>query len=155
MGESTKKALRVHFDARARLEFHGATLTSNGGLLACRELDDALGLTEAATRYLQERRLILDMDSSDSPVYGEHEGAAYNGHFACVCSHPLFCFNQFGDCEGAMLRPGNVHSAHGWQEVLEPILARYERCGVRRYFRADAALASPKIYEYLEEHSFL
>jgi hypothetical protein len=56
MGESTKEALRVHFDARVRLEFHGATLTSDGGLLACRELDDALGLTEAATRYLQERR---------------------------------------------------------------------------------------------------
>ncbi len=42
MGERTKEALRVHFDARVRLEFHGATLTSDGGLLACRELDDAL-----------------------------------------------------------------------------------------------------------------
>jgi hypothetical protein len=39
--------------------------------------------------------------------------------------------------------------------VLEPILARYERSGVRRYFRADAAFASPEIYEYLEEHGFL
>jgi Transposase DDE domain group 1 len=249
MGERTKEALRVHFDARVRLEFHGATLTSDGGLLACRELDDALGLTEAATRHLQERRngrnvqhflvpllrqsvysrlagyedsndadqlagdpamrvvtshqaaekpaastntmsrfetevltqeenveglahlnaawvekalahtphrrVILDMDSSESPVYGEQEGATYNGHLACVCYHPLFCFNQFGDCGGAMLRPGNVHSAHGWQEVLEPILARYERSGVRRYFRADAAFASPEIYAYLEEHGFL
>jgi hypothetical protein len=224
MGERTKEALRVHFDARVRLEFHGATLTSDGGLLACRELDDALGLTESATRYLQERRngrnvqhllvpllrqsvysrlagyedtndadrlagdpamrvvtsrqaaerpaastntlsrfetevltheenaeglahlnaawveramahtahrrVILDMDSSESPVYGEQEGATYNGHFERVCYHPLFCFNQFGDCEGAMLRPGNVHSAHSWQEVLEPILARYQ--GLRR-----------------------
>jgi hypothetical protein len=56
MGESPKEVLRVHFDARVRLEFHGATRTSDGGLLACRELDDALGLTEAATRYLQESR---------------------------------------------------------------------------------------------------
>ena len=52
------------------------------------------------------RRIILDMDSSESPVYGEQEGAAYNGHFECVCYHPLFCFNQFGDCEGAVLRAG-------------------------------------------------
>ena len=44
----------------------------------------------------------------------------YNGHFECVCYHPLFLFNQFGDCEGATLRPGNVHSADGWQELLEP-----------------------------------
>ncbi len=56
MGESTKEALRVHFDARVRLEFHGARLTSDAGLLACRELDDALGLTETATCYLRESR---------------------------------------------------------------------------------------------------
>jgi hypothetical protein len=37
-------------------------------------------------------------------VKGLLKGAAYNGHFGCVCYHPLFCFNQFGDCEGAMLR---------------------------------------------------
>ena len=60
-------------------------------------------------------------------------------------------FNQFGDCEGAKLRAGNVHSAHEWRQVLDPILSRYEEKGVRRYFRADAAFAKPDIYEYLEE----
>ena len=64
-------------------------------------------------------------------------------------------FNQFGDCEGAKLRPGNVHNAHEWRDVLEPVVARYERAGVRRYFRGDAAFARPEIYEYLEEHGFL
>jgi hypothetical protein len=39
--------------------------------------------------------------------------------------------------------------------VLEPIVAWYERARVRRYFRADAAFASPEIYEYLEEHGYL
>lgn len=48
-----------------------------------------------------------------------------------------------------------MHSADGWREVFEPIAARYERKGVRRYFRADAAFARPEIYEYLEEHGFL
>ena len=56
MGESGRDALRVHFDARVRLEFQGAAITSDAGLLACRELDDALGLTESATGYLQESR---------------------------------------------------------------------------------------------------
>src|SRR5918996_446717 len=67
-------------------------------------------------------------------------------------SHTLnsFLFNQFGDCEGAMLRPGNVHSADGWQEVLEPVVVRYLIAAVRLLFRADAAFAKPEIYEYLE-----
>jgi len=45
MGEGTPDALRVDFDGRIRLEFHGANLTSDAGLQAYRELDDALGLT--------------------------------------------------------------------------------------------------------------
>ena len=97
------------------------------------------------------RRVILDMDSSESPVHGEQEGASYNGHFGSTCYHPLFVFNQFGDCEGAMLRAGNVHSAHRWRDVLDPILSRYGATGVRRYFWADAAFAKPDIYEYMEE----
>jgi hypothetical protein len=249
MGEKAKEALKLQFDKRLRLEFHGASITSDGGLLACRELDGALELTEVAPTYLREtrggrnvqhelvpllrqsvysrlagyedtndalrlardpamqavvgrralekqaastntlsrfetevlvteenqkgleqlnaewvdrammrtrhQRIILDMDSSESPVYGEQEGAAYNGHFECVCYHPLFCFNQFGDCEGAVLRPGNVHSAEGWREALEPIFKRHGKTGVRLYFRADAAFAKPEVYIYLEEHSFL
>jgi Transposase DDE domain group 1 len=40
------------------------------------------------------RTIVLDMDSSESPTYGEQEGSAYNGHFGCTCYHPLFVFNQ-------------------------------------------------------------
>lgn len=79
---------------------------------------------DGAMAHTSHRRVILDLDSSESPVHGQQEGAAYNGHFECVCYHPLFCFNQFGDCEGAVLRPGNVHSADGWQEFIEPIVER-------------------------------
>jgi len=105
---------------------------------------------DRAMMRTRHRRIIVDMDSSESPVYGEQEGAAYNGHFETVCYHPLFCFNQFGDCEGAMLRPGNVHSAERWREILEPIGERYQKRGVRLLFRADAAFAKPEVYEYLE-----
>ncbi len=244
MGDGEKTPLKLNFDPKVRLEFRGATITSDAGLLACRELDDALSLTDTAEEYLKEsrtgknilhkltpllrqsiysrlagyddtndadrlsqdpamrvvvgwkgpdrnaastsemgrfetelltqkdnlkgldrlnvewvkravaktvhRRIILDIDSSESQVHGQQEGAAYNGHFECMCFHPLFCFNQFGDCEGAVLRPGNVHSADGWEEFIEPIVERYLKRAVRLLFRADAAFAKPELYEYLE-----
>ena len=99
------------------------------------------------------KRLILDLDSSESPVHGEQEGAAYNGHFESVCYHPLFCFNQFGDCEGALLRPGNSPQRRSLEEVLEPVVERYQKKGIRLLFRADAAFAKPDVYEYLESQS--
>ena len=245
MGDREKASLRLQFNPQIRLELHGATITSDAGLLAFRELDDALDLTPIASDYLQEsrtgrnirhhlvpllrqsiysrlagyddtndaerlsqdpamrvvvgwqgsdrnaartntmsrfetetltqednlkglalmnpqwvelamahtphRRVILDMDSSESPVHGQQEGAAYNGHFECVCYHPLFLFNQFGDCERATLRPGNVHSADGWQELLEPVVKGYQKKGLRLLFRGDAAFAKPELYEYLEQ----
>jgi hypothetical protein len=63
--------------------------------------------------------MMLDMDSNESPTYGEQEGSAYNGHFGCMCYHPMFVFNQLGDVERCVLRSGNVRSADGWREVLD------------------------------------
>ena len=70
----------------------------------------------------QERasRAVLDMDSTEIPVYGQQENSAYNGHFESTCYHPLLLFNREGDCLAAKLRPGNVHSAEDWEELLLP-----------------------------------
>ena len=248
-GESDHGPLRPLFDRRLKLEFHGSRVTSDAGLLAYRELDDALGLTALAGGVLADsrtgrngwhgivsllrqsvygrlagyedvndadrlgrdpamrwivggkaverggastsqmgrfetellandenlaaladlsgmwidrvhdhdppRRVVLDMDSSVSPTFGEQEGTAYNGHFGCTCYHPLFVFNQFGDLERCALRPGNVHSAHGWRDVLVPVVERYKERAIRLYFRGDAAFASPEIYDYLEAEGML
>jgi hypothetical protein len=243
-GETDTSALRLDFDRRLLLQFRGSTITSDAGLLAYRELDDAVHLTDTAANALADARtgkngrhrlagllrqavfgrlagyedvndaerlcrdpairwvvgdraisgsaasasqmgrfeakwlsrpenlralidlpgqwidrlrqrrspktIVLDMDSSESPTYGEQEGSAYNGHFACLCYHPLFIFNQFGDVERCALRPGNVHSADGWRAMLEPVIARYRGVVKHLYFRGDAAFANPEIYEFLE-----
>jgi hypothetical protein len=248
MADPTGEALRLDFDRRLMLQFCGSAITSDGGLLAYRELDDALSLTDTAANTLADARtgkngrhrlagllrqsvfgrlagyedvndadrlcrdpamrwvvgdratigsaasasqmgrfetkwlcrpenlaaladlpgqwidkvhnrrppkmIVLDMDSSESPTYGEQENSAYNGHFGCTCYHPLFVFNQFGDLERCALRSGNVHSAADWRNVLEPVIVRYRDAVKRRYFRGDAAFANPEIYEFLEAEGY-
>jgi hypothetical protein len=91
------------------------------------------------------------MDSTEVAVYGQQEQSAYNGHFESTCYHPLLLFNREGDCLAAKLRPGNVHSAEGWEELLLPEIERQQRLGQEVVFRADAAFAKPELYEALEE----
>jgi Transposase DDE domain group 1 len=64
--------------------------------------------------------------------------------------HPLFLFNQFGDLERCLLRPGSVHSAEEWRSVLVPVIARPRGRGFVLYFRGDAAFAKPELDGLLE-----
>ena len=244
MGETQGQPFQLSFNSSLKVDFQGSRVTSDGGLVLVRELDERLGFGELITRHLADsrgknpqlpladllrqsvysrlagyedlndaarlsqdptfrligskkiwergaaltsrlqsfetelltqadnfaglaalnrelvaraetiaspRRIVLDMDSTEVRVHGQQEQSAYNGHFESTCYHPLLLFNREGDCLAAKLRPGNVHSAEGWQELLLPEIERQQRQGKEVVFRADAAFAKPELYEALEE----
>jgi hypothetical protein len=132
--------------------FETGWLTSEANLTALTDLSGAW--IDRVHMRKPQTTIVLDMDSSVSETHGAQEGTAYNGHFTCMCYHPLFVFNQFGDLERCSLRSGNVHSADSWRAVLEPVVARYRNKMKRRYFRGDAAFANPEIYEFLEDEDY-
>ena len=68
--------------------FETETLTQQDNLQGLARMNPQW--VEDAMAHTPHQRVILDMDSSESPVHGHQEGAAYNGHFECVCYHPLF-----------------------------------------------------------------
>lgn len=244
MGEKQNQPFQLSFNRSLKVDFQGSRVTSDGGLILARELDERLGLGDLIAQYLTDsrrgkntqlpladllrqsvysrmagyedvndaerlsqdptfrligsekiwergaaltsrlqsfetelltqeenlaglaainreligraetidapKRVVLDMDSTEIPVYGRQENSAYNGHFGSTCYHPLLLFNREGDCLAAKLRPGNVHSAEDWEELLLPEIERQQKQGKEVVFRADAAFAKPEIYEALE-----
>ena len=120
--------------------FETEMLASEENLLGLMAVNREL-VAQAETQDDSER-VVLDMDSTESPVHGQQEGSAYNGHFESVCYHPLLLFNQHGDCLAAKLRPGNVHSAKDWNELLLPEIERQQAAGKQVTFRAMRPLPS-------------
>jgi len=95
--------------------FETERLAEEGNFAALARINrELIGRVEAMD---SPQRVVLDMDSTEIPVYGEQERSAYNGHSECRCYHPLLLFHREGDCLAAKLRPGNVHSAEGGEEL--------------------------------------
>ena len=245
MGEAQNQPFQLSFNPRLRIEFQGSRVTSDGGLLLVRELDERLGVSDLIAQHITDprgknmqfpltdlvrqsiyrrlagyedvndaerlshdptfrligaeqlwergaaltsrvhsfetelltqdknlaglaainrellaradamelsRRVVLDIDSTEIPVYGQQEQSAYNGHFEATCYHPLLLFNREGDCLAVKLRPGKVHSAEDWDAVLLPEIERQQTQGKDVVVRADAGFAKPELYEALEKH---
>ncbi len=195
MGEIQNQPFQLSFNASLKIDFQGSRVTSDGGLVLVRELDEHLGFGELIAQHLSDsrrgkntqlpladllrqsvnsrlagyedvndarrlsqdptlrligsektwergaaltsrlqsfetellaqeenlaglevinreliakaegvdspQRVVLDMDSTEIPVYGQQEQSAYNGQFESTCYHPLLLFNREGDCLAA------------------------------------------------------
>src|SRR3712207_7419151 len=92
-GEANGATLRVAFDPRLKLEFHGTKITSDAGLLPFRDLDDALGLTDLAGEALTDTRTGQNgrhtLDRKSTRLNSSHANISYavfclkkkNNHF--------------------------------------------------------------------------
>jgi Transposase DDE domain group 1 len=129
--------------------FETALLTQDENFTGLAQINRELIAKAAAVDSPQ--RVVLAMDSTEIPVYGQQEHGADNGHFESTCDPPRLRFHRAGDCLAAKLRPGNVHSAEDWDERLLPELARQQQRGKEVVFRAAAAFAKPAIDEALEK----
>jgi hypothetical protein len=110
--------------------------------------------------YLQEReragrptRVLLDVDGTDDPTYGEQEGTAYHGYFRQHMYFPLLIFD--GDTDQlitAVLRPGNAHGSRGVVAILKRLIPalRARWPGVPIELRADSGFAVPDLYAWCE-----
>src|SRR5664280_876331 len=196
VGENQNQPVQLSFNPSLRVDFQGSRVTSDGGLVLVRELDERLGFSDLIARHLTDsrakntqlpladllrqsiysrmagyedvndaerlsqdptfrligsekiwergaaltsrlqtfetgmlaeqenfaglarinreligkaeavdspQRVVLDMDSTEIPVYGQQENSAYNGHLESTCYHPLLLFNREGDCLAAKL----------------------------------------------------
>jgi len=56
LGAPQNGGMRLLFDRRLRLEFRGAKITTDAGLLAARELDEMMGLTDMAGELIEDKR---------------------------------------------------------------------------------------------------
>src|SRR5271167_2129262 len=199
MGETQDRPFQLSFNSSLKVDFQGSRVTSDGGLVLVRELDERLGFGELIARHLADsrgkntqlpladllrqsvysrlasyedlndaarlaqdptfrligsrkiwergaaltsrlqsfetelltqeenlsglatinreliaraeaidspRRVVLDMDSTEIPVYGQQEQSSYNGHSETTCYHPLLMFNGEGDLCGGEAATG-------------------------------------------------
>ncbi len=129
--------------------FENNILATGKGMKA---LEDMISRSaDTLLRRRNKRRLIIDVDSTEDPVHGNQEGAAFNGYFEQVCYHPLFCLTNKGDLLSARLRPGNAHSADGVMDLISPLVDLYRSWFKQFWLRGDAAFAGPDLYEFCEK----
>jgi len=133
-------------------------------------LRDALG--ESCERHLRAtggdhaaRRVTVDIDSFPILVHGRQPGAAYNGHYREFVYHPLVAsYAVAGGYDSmheghrlgngfvhAILRQGQVHTAHGVKRFLQEVVRKARGLGHLLDFRIDAGYTDGATLDFLTD----
>lgn len=121
----------------------------------CYRLAETLGAC-----YLRERErigppthLVLELDGTDDPTYGDQEQTGYHGYYRQHQYFPLLVFDGETDqLITAVLRPGAVHASRGIVAILKRIVRAIRTAWptVTLEIRADCGFAIPALYDYCD-----
>lgn len=105
------------------------------------------------------RRIIIDMDPTDDPTYGDQQLTFFNAYYDTWCYLPMITTIQF-DHEpdqyqvAPVLRPGNAKGSLGAIGILKRLVPRLREAfpNAQIYARMDGAFAAPEVLSWLEAH---
>ncbi len=122
-----------------------------------RQLDAAAGelLARAWGAGARPKRLVIDLDSSITPVHGYKKAGARYGHTRVLGYHPLFATSaQTGDVIHARLRHGAANTQYGAKRFFEESIARCRRAGHADGFlvRADSGFVNYGLFRAIRRH---
>jgi len=105
-------------------------------------------------RKRKPKRIILDLDGTDDPTYGDQQLTFFHGYYDQYMYHPLLIYDaETGELITAALRAGNRHASYGAVSILKRIIPKLKKAFPKTeiIIRGDAGFAIPDIYEYCEE----
>jgi hypothetical protein len=99
------------------------------------------------------RRIVLDLDATDTPLHGQQEGRFFHGYYNHYCYLPLYIF--CGDhLLRARLRPANIDasadSREEVQQLVAQIRARWPKTQI--ILRADSGFCRDELMSWCEAH---
>lgn len=113
-----------------------------------------VGLYIRRNRKRKPKRIILDLDGTDDPTYGNQQLTFFHGYYDQYMYHPLVIYDaDTGEMLTAVLRAGNRHASYGAVAILKRIVPRLKKAfpHTEIIIRGDAGFAVPDLYEYCEE----
>lgn len=105
------------------------------------------------TRRKPPAHVIIDLDATDDPTYGQQVLSFYHGYYRQKQYFPLLAFDgETGFPLAAWLRPGTVHAACGAVDTLQEIVQQLRQAwpNVAIFVRGDAGYGVPEMYEFCE-----
>jgi len=105
-------------------------------------------------RKRKPKRIILDLDGTDDPTYGDQQLTFFHGYYDQYMYHPLVIYDaDTGELITAALRAGNRHASYGAVSILKRIIPKLKEAFPKAeiIIRGDAGFAVPDMYEYCEE----